>query len=358
MNERPAPDPHRPRPRGGDRRRLAALHLYAVFFHPLERLAGWSPRRCWSRSSCWLNVGLFIVAHDCMHGSLAPRPAGVNRWVGRIALALYAGFSFDRLQAEAFLHHHRSPGTGDDPDFSASHPRHFWRWYLAFLRAIFRTARAGGADRAERDPIFGCRQRPARSCCCSGRCRRSCRRCSCSCSAPSCRTGSTDDAVRRPATAPAATAMAGCCRCSPASTSAIITSIISRRTALVAAAGRARPQAQRSAASMRSAAPGARRLPARSPAAPRPRAADRRDRSAARRIASAQPPRGSPGRAPATFATPACSDPRRDRRPARRRTASATIGSPQRSGSSTVLMPAWQTTRSACRSTASCGTQS
>jgi beta-carotene ketolase (CrtW type) len=85
---------------------------------------------------CWVDVGLFIVAHDAMHGSLAPGLPGFNRWVGRIALAVYAGFSFDRLLPK-HLAHHRSPGTAEDPDFHIAGPRLFWRWYLAFLRQYF-----------------------------------------------------------------------------------------------------------------------------------------------------------------------------------------------------------------------------
>lgn len=112
-----------------------ALHVYSVFFHPLEGI-GSLIAPLLVLALCWLNVGLFIVAHDCMHGSLAPGMPKVNRWIGRVALALYAGFSFDRLLPKHF-EHHRSPGTEHDPDFSASHPKHFWRWYLAFFRQYF-----------------------------------------------------------------------------------------------------------------------------------------------------------------------------------------------------------------------------
>jgi beta-carotene/zeaxanthin 4-ketolase len=113
----------------------AILHVSLIFYFPLEGY--------WLVATpllvaviCWLNVGLFIVAHDCMHGSLAPGMPTVNLWVGRIALALYAGFSFDRLLPK-HLQHHRHPGTADDPDFSAGHPRHFARWYLEFFREYF-----------------------------------------------------------------------------------------------------------------------------------------------------------------------------------------------------------------------------
>jgi beta-carotene/zeaxanthin 4-ketolase len=85
---------------------------------------------------CWLNVGLFIVAHDAMHGSLAPFRPRLNRAIGRLCLALYAGFSYDRLINKHFAHH-RHAGTELDPDFHASGPRRFWPWYLAFFRRYF-----------------------------------------------------------------------------------------------------------------------------------------------------------------------------------------------------------------------------
>jgi beta-carotene ketolase (CrtW type) len=112
-----------------------ALHVYALFFHPLSG-AGLVAAPFMVAAICWLDVGLFIVAHDCMHGSLAPGRPRLNRWIGRAALALYAGFSYDRLLPKHF-DHHRRPGTAEDPDFSADHPRHFWRWYWAFFRQYF-----------------------------------------------------------------------------------------------------------------------------------------------------------------------------------------------------------------------------
>lgn len=84
----------------------------------------------------WLSVGLFIVAHDAMHGSLAPGRPGVNRAVGRTALTLYAGFSYDRL-TKAHWRHHKAPGSADDPDFAAAHPSAFWPWYRTFLTRYF-----------------------------------------------------------------------------------------------------------------------------------------------------------------------------------------------------------------------------
>ena len=112
-----------------------ALHVYGVFLHRLEGI-GLLAAVPLVAIICWLNVGLFIIAHDAMHGSLAPGRPAVNRAFGRLALALYAGFSFDALRPKHF-EHHRSPGTEQDPDFSAAHPNRFWPWYWQFLRQYF-----------------------------------------------------------------------------------------------------------------------------------------------------------------------------------------------------------------------------
>lgn len=84
----------------------------------------------------WLSVGLFIVAHDAMHGSLAPRRLRINRWVGRVCLFLYAGFVYDWM-IRAHFAHHRRPGTADDPDFHPDAPDRFLPWLLRFMHHYF-----------------------------------------------------------------------------------------------------------------------------------------------------------------------------------------------------------------------------
>ena len=112
-----------------------ALHVWGVFFHPLAG-AGLVLAPLLVAVLTWLDVGLFIVAHDCMHGSLAPGRAGLNRTVGRVALGLYAGFSFDKLLPKHHAHHRHS-GTAADPDFDPSDRHRFWRWYGRFFREYF-----------------------------------------------------------------------------------------------------------------------------------------------------------------------------------------------------------------------------
>ncbi|MCW2317361.1 beta-carotene ketolase (CrtW type) [Rhodoblastus acidophilus] len=108
-----------------------ALHVFAVWRldavgHPFTALA------C-LLGLTWLSTGLFIVAHDAMHGSLAPAWPKINVAVGALALRLYAGFSFRRLVVKHRLHH-LAPGTDDDPDFARAGPL---LWYLAFMRRYF-----------------------------------------------------------------------------------------------------------------------------------------------------------------------------------------------------------------------------
>lgn len=112
-----------------------ALHIWSVF---VLDLTGWR----WALAVplvavlSWLSVGLFIIAHDAMHGSLAPGQRGVNLFVGRLTLLLYAGFWMDRLSPKHF-DHHKHVGTEHDPDFAADHPTRFWPWYGQFMFRYF-----------------------------------------------------------------------------------------------------------------------------------------------------------------------------------------------------------------------------
>ena len=112
-----------------------ALHVYGVYMH---RWTSWSlvivPLVVAIQT--WLSVGLFIVAHDAMHGSLVPGRPRANATMGVLALGLYAGFRFHRL-SEAHGRHHAAPGTPEDPDFHAPAPHRFTPWFVAFFRTYF-----------------------------------------------------------------------------------------------------------------------------------------------------------------------------------------------------------------------------
>jgi len=84
----------------------------------------------------WLSTGLFIIAHDCMHGSLAPGQPALNRAVGTICLGLYAGLSYRALSPKHHAHH-AAPGTDADPDFNPAAPSAVGSWFLRFFRNYY-----------------------------------------------------------------------------------------------------------------------------------------------------------------------------------------------------------------------------
>jgi beta-carotene/zeaxanthin 4-ketolase len=107
------------------------LHVYGVFFfdfttHPLWLVP------LYILVQCWLYVGLFIVAHDCMHGSLWPGHPRAHHAIGQLAVGFYAGFSYNELLKNHMLHH-KYAGTADDPDFAEPQPASFVVWYWNFM---------------------------------------------------------------------------------------------------------------------------------------------------------------------------------------------------------------------------------
>jgi beta-carotene/zeaxanthin 4-ketolase len=93
-------------------------------------------------TQAWLSTGLFIIAHDCMHGSLAPGRPRLNRIVGTLCLGAYAGLSYGALLPK-HLAHHAAPGTARDPDFHASAPRAALPWFGAFFRNYYTHGQIG-----------------------------------------------------------------------------------------------------------------------------------------------------------------------------------------------------------------------
>ena len=113
-----------------------SLHVFGVFLYRPER-EGWAWAPAIILVQAWLGVGLFIVAHDAMHGSLAPGRAGWNGAVGRIAAALYnPGFAYGKLHGNHHAHHRHSGAEGD-PDFHPERPTAYVRWFLRFFRTYF-----------------------------------------------------------------------------------------------------------------------------------------------------------------------------------------------------------------------------
>ena len=127
---------------------VIGVALFALVFASWLAIHGWAmfgltvTARNWPlvlpvfAVQCWLSVGMFIVAHDAMHGSLAPGRPGVNTAIGALLLVVYAGFGWRKLR-DAHFAHHKHVGTHQDPDFHAANPRQFWPWYGMFLRRYF-----------------------------------------------------------------------------------------------------------------------------------------------------------------------------------------------------------------------------
>lgn len=77
-----------------------------------------------------LYTGLFITAHDAMHGSVFKGNKGINAAIGTIAAILFAYNYYPRL-LKKHHDHHRFVATDADPDYSRGN---FLVWYFSFLR--------------------------------------------------------------------------------------------------------------------------------------------------------------------------------------------------------------------------------
>jgi beta-carotene/zeaxanthin 4-ketolase len=127
-----------------DRRRvgpgpLIAATVIANWAAVLSLLLGpWSdtlPVLFWPLGTLWMTflyTGMFITAHDAIHGSLWPGRRTVNAWIGRIILFVYALFPYRKVRAQHFLHH-RHPGRHHDPDYHDGIRTGFLGWYARFM---------------------------------------------------------------------------------------------------------------------------------------------------------------------------------------------------------------------------------
>jgi len=76
-----------------------------------------------------LYTGLFITAHDAMHGTVSSNKP-LNRLAGYLTAFLYAAFWYPKLYANHHKHHNHVH-TADDPDY---HHGNFLSWYTRFMR--------------------------------------------------------------------------------------------------------------------------------------------------------------------------------------------------------------------------------
>ena len=85
----------------------------------------------WIALSTFLSTGVFMTAHEAMHGLVLPRNPIINRWIGRVSTWAYAGLNYEALET-AHHRHHATPSTADDPDYHRGNP-HPIRWYVDFM---------------------------------------------------------------------------------------------------------------------------------------------------------------------------------------------------------------------------------
>ncbi len=79
-----------------------------------------------------LYTGLFITAHDAMHGLVNPNKK-LNDGVGFLAAGLFSYNNYFKLKRKHHQHH-AYPATLDDPDYNAGQGDSFWPWYWSFVR--------------------------------------------------------------------------------------------------------------------------------------------------------------------------------------------------------------------------------
>ena len=75
-----------------------------------------------------LYTGLFITAHDAMHGTVSSN-SKINNYIGYLCTFLYASFWYPKLYSKHHLHHSHVH-SDRDPDY---HNGGFWSWYIRFI---------------------------------------------------------------------------------------------------------------------------------------------------------------------------------------------------------------------------------
>jgi beta-carotene ketolase (CrtW type) len=80
-----------------------------------------------------LYTGLFITAHDAMHGTVSPHKR-LNYAIGYLFAGLFAYNYYPRLLPKHH-EHHRFVASHQDPDY---HDGGFWPWYFSFVRQYVR----------------------------------------------------------------------------------------------------------------------------------------------------------------------------------------------------------------------------
>ena len=109
-----------------------AMSLVVLFQLDLSQLPSWMKvvGMAWQ---ILLYTGLFVTAHDGMHGSIAPHHPKLNDAIGQFVLFVYAMFPFGKMRRMHNLHHD-IPARSGDPDFHNGKRKNFFAWYFNFMQ--------------------------------------------------------------------------------------------------------------------------------------------------------------------------------------------------------------------------------
>ncbi len=80
----------------------------------------------------FLQTGLFIIAHDAMHGIIFPQNQRINHAIGAVAINIYAFLPYKTCFTRHWQHHH-NPGQAGDPDFHDGIHKNAFSWYIKFM---------------------------------------------------------------------------------------------------------------------------------------------------------------------------------------------------------------------------------
>ena len=86
----------------------------------------------------FLQTGLFIIAHDAMHGVIFPNNRRINHAIGAMAINLYAFLPYKTCFQRHWQHHH-NPGQVGDPDFHDGIHTNALSWYVKFMSVYLDT---------------------------------------------------------------------------------------------------------------------------------------------------------------------------------------------------------------------------
>lgn len=86
----------------------------------------------------YLFTGIFITAHDAMHGLILPRSPLINKYVGIVCVELYAFFDYNLLLDAHNDHHAHSGELHRDPDYHEYDYDAEWKtiivWFGGFMK--------------------------------------------------------------------------------------------------------------------------------------------------------------------------------------------------------------------------------